>query len=778
MWQGIVNWAENWNMSPEVLMNLLVLLGGIALTAGLYSWYCYARQDEHGQSPFSVSGLLRLLVVPVLLGLILLFLTLYHRLGELEAQQAVDSIIHMEQMFTLSLDVNDLVESLHLLPGDRLYLSILAALMPLMTVTFAVSLFRLPRFWFSCLVRRQVYVFSELSDRTLMYAQTLQSGKNSKCLVVFCTDEGGSGEATLYSNRMALKRDICNLPFPPLLSMSNIVFYLVLANDDEVTRRAVNLKAKYGDRGCRINCVLTGRLNEQLIDIANQNRLSGKKALSGQLTFDLATGEAEPESARLAGSIRAGYIEMLNEACRSVYQNLYDVPLYDEEFLRHIYKNGPLTGDATVRILVLGAGVIGEELARTLLWYCQLPGLGVKVTVADQLEADVVKAGIYRNNLMFEEMLGRIRYQERASLDVLGKFDLLTGKLEELLTTTENSGLGFQKIFVATGDDLQNMQLAMRLRKFYLHREPKWGCPEIRVVVWDEDAQRIRAASSMMRPAEEVKSDQETCAERNRILRDHPQVGNRCWEICRKADEERKKAGGKALACDYHRYRIRRDTPLDRYNPACRIVRFGNIISTISRQHSMNFDALCYNTFYSIPYGDDARKQQLLADITAGSVRIEAGLYDEYHACSEQIERSNLALAIHGRLAYQWRKAVGKTQEEAPDALVYNEHIRWCILMLLEGNLPYPEDVDLNNPYLRKNRRDRDPNRGYHAALRHWDRGAQTATGVETLETIWKTSFDSNAELIRVSGIIGQAREMQYAEAETSAVAASPAKTA
>lgn len=780
MWQWIANWAENWMMSPEVLMNLLTLLGGILLTAGLYSWYCYARQDEHGQSPFSVSGLLRLLAIPVLVSLILLFLTLYHRLGVLQAQQAVDSIIHMEQMFTLSLDVDDMVENLQLLSGDRLYLSILTALMPLMTVTFAVSLFRLPRFWFSCLMRRQVYVFSELSERTLMYAQTLQTGKVSKCLVVFCTDEGGKGDATLYSNRMALKRDICNLPFPPLLSLSNITFYLVLANDDEVTRRAVNLKAKYGNRGCRINCVLTGRLNEQLIDTANQKGRFKTGELSSELTFDMATGEAEPESAKAAGRIRGGYIEMLNEACRSVYQNLYDDPLFDEDFLRYIYKTAPADGDATVRILVLGAGVIGEELARTLLWYCQLPGLAVKVTVADQLNGDVVKAGIYRNNPMFEEMLRYIRYHNRASLDVMGEFNLLTGNLEAHLAATENSGIGFHKIFVATGDDLQNMQLAMRLRKFYLFREPEWGCPEIRVVVWDEGAQRVQAASSMMRPAEEVRQDQESCARRSRILAEHPELGQRCWEVCRQEDEQRKQNGEKAIPCDYHRYRIRKHTPLNRYNPACRIVRFGNIIRTISQQHSMNFDALCYNTFYSIPYDQSDRKQQLLEDIATGKVRIAAKLYDNYHSCSEQIERSNLALAIHGRLAYQWRKAVGKTQEEAPDALVYNEHIRWCILMLLEGNLPYPEDVDLDNPYLRRNRRDRDPNRGYHAALRYWERDQQIPEGTETLETIWKTSFDSNAELVRVAGIICQAREKQDGvayDAETR-VEEAPAKTA
>ena len=606
---------------------------------------------------------------------------------------------------------------------DKAWLVIVAGFSPLLTLSTAATLFRLPKFWamLAPFARREICIFSDLNERAQKYANAIRRAHpEDPPYIVFCSDGKVDpvDTAAIAGPSLVLKQNICGLLLPGY-AMRRISFYLVTDDDNTIIEQTIRLQEKYKRSGCHINCVTPASLNEHVVDQLNQlikkedvregraKEAAPPEELRIEFTGD---GQIDRSSRAYAKAVQASFIDVINEAIRVVYHSLHisEQPLINRELLQAI---APTQQPVTLRALVLGAGSVGEEIARTLLWYCQLPGINVEVTIAGREEEKIIRGRVFRRNMRFEEYLKTIDYAERAKLLVKPEIDLRSDKLESLLGEND-----YHFIFVATGDDNQNYQLALRVRRYYLRNPQSWGCPDVRAVIWDDTVTRIiqqEQIQALMGIAE-GKGDPRTYTDYGLPFED----GNK-----------------------------------SKYHPACGVTLMGAMEETLDTLHSLEYDALRYHAQYSNVSEEEMR--------TRG---IPRKVYYEYYASSESDKRSNWAVAIHGRVKAEWyrwkNQQTDEDKEKLLSQLAENEHVRWCIFKLLEGDCPVPEEKLPDFLAGNEKGRDGDTIRGYHATLRPWselgdkrDEAAQTGANYNgnPRKAYWEGMIASNVNLAQFS---------------------------
>lgn len=730
-------------MSAPYVFHLIITILLVAGTWTIYAWHSspdfrallrhrFMRRDAApscGLAPvkeastFSPVTLMRWMLVAAFISLCCLFcpLTLKDTARNNAFTALVAGMLHSGMALSFGLGLPDIWDyfdrvAVSLLAGDRIWIATVVGLSPLLSISAAATLFRLPKFWLLLCFsgNRNICIFSDLNERSVKYAEALKcaEAENDPC-IIFCTDREEDDVDALAGQNLVLHQNICNLHLPKW-TLHRIHFYLIAEDENATIEQAALLQEKYLDQGCHIDCVSPGNLNEHIID--QLNRIAAQRTASGLHSAN-APAASEPirftpdgriaaVSAARANAMQTSFIDIINEAMRVVYQNLFEsIPLLiNREFLQQACSTEQ-QHPVILRVLVLGAGVLGEELARTLLWYCQLPGIGVEVTIADQEDESIIRSSVFRSNLLFAEQLEALGYGKLATLKALGGVNLLTADLEHLLTGQKD---GYHFIFIATGDDHQNYRLALRLRRHYLRNPLPWGYPDIRAVIWDDTVSRI--------------IEQEQFVALSGI---HTPPENDVRHT------------------DYALLLNGRETK-ELNNPHCAVSIMGSMQDTIGNLHGLEYQALCYHAHYCGIAAEAITKNGIPRDV-----------YYQYYAGSESDRRSNWAVCIHGKIKTEWyRWRVGQSPSAAEDQearalLAENEHIRWCIFKLLEGDSAVPEDK--LESYLAKNikGRDEDAIRGFHATLRTWeDLSAKARSGVPRDRSFWQKMVNSNVSLV------------------------------
>lgn len=731
MFSDFSDWLLTWGsdgVSPEIGFHSFITITLVILVWGSYVVRCWigAKREKREAGPmaefmeassFSAVALIRRLLVAVFLSLVLLFFLMARRAAEHSSGFAmlVDCVIRAAQALSLGVSPQDMWEyaediGMQLLSFDQTWIALMVGVAPVLSISTAATLFRIPRFQFLLrFSRRQICIFSALNDRATKYAKAVQKANPGNApYIVFCAEgsEDKSDAANGVDQSLVLKNGVCSLRLPRR-ALRRISFYLIDDDRSIIIEQALRLQDKYLNCGCHIFCVSGGNLNEHAVDQMNRAAdLAHQRAMKAghrSIRFDR-NEQVNIRSRSQAKTVQTSFVDVINEAARVIYHNLYDGSslLLNQDFLSKVM---PTEGELTVRVLVLGAGTLGEEIARTLLWYCQLPNTRVRVTIAGQEEERVIRSRVYRKNQRFEELLNKIGYGQRAALDVRGDQDLLTDDLETLLE--EKNGYHF--IFVATGDDNQNYQLALRVRRHYLRHPLTWGYPDIRTVIWDDAMTAIVA-------------DENNIALRGSTI-----------------------PKGKARYTDYALMLDDKEES-ELYNSKCSVMLMGSMSETIRTVSALQYDALRYHTYYCLP-----DKHKTSAYINKHGIPQNA--YYQYYASSESDKLSNWALAIHGRIKDQWYRWYAKRYPEvSKDAilamLAENEHIRWCIFKLLEGDAAVPNERITD--YLAGNPkgRDDDPIRGFHVTLRPWDDLAARAEYDPAGREFWQRMQDNNLAFV------------------------------
>ena len=722
-------------MSRQILWHLLFTLGAFLLTTLAYLGYAsprfralFRRSGAEDAAGFDPVVYTRWLLAPTFLSLWWFFFPLAQgdALRNNTVSSVFDAVIRSGQTFSLDSSIQDVWDAADdagrvFAFWDRVWISFILTLAPVLTLVSAATLFRIPRFWFTMLFsRRRICVLSDLNERAVIYAEVLQkaagSGREGGRVhpphVVFCANDQPEDTDTsgLPGPALVLRQDICRLYLTPWAA-KRTSFYLLTQNENTVVEQAERLRRKYAGSAGRIFCVSAGSLNELAID--RLNRGSAPERLppgEAETLLEFQRGRLLEGSRKQAEAVRMAYIEIISEPSRVVFHSLYDRrdPLLDPALLRDVLRLQ--TGqERTLNVLILGAGSVGKVLARTLLWYCQLPGMGVRITVADREKAERIRGAVLSRNPDFPELLEKIGCAGRAELCPIGEKDLLSDDLEALLRASHRDRASeYHLVFVTLGDDIRNLQLTLRIRRHYLRHPNRFGCPRLSTVIWDESVNAM--------------------------------VGSPDYEPLQGAEGQDYSTGGA-------------------YNPRCRVRLMGSMSETIATEQQLAFDALRYHAYYcrETRRGPDTDYVEKLCMPRTG-IRVKD--FRSYYENSESDERSNWAAAVHGILKAEWYDMMtGLTGEERIAALAETEQIRWCIFKLTEGDCPVPEDYLPDYMARTPRGRDTDAIRGYHAALRSWqDLQEKQKQNFACRGDKWQEYIDQTTGIVRLAVSLEKAR--------------------
>ena len=334
-------------MSRRILIHLIVTLAAFALVTVWYFWRssssfrnaCRRRlgsreqkDDLNEEDVFDPVFYMRSLMIPMLISLLWFFIPMAMRdEGRNNGISSLfDALIRSGQTFSLDSsiqDVWDAAESLqeHFTFWDRAWLSFILSMAPILTAVSAATLFQLPKFWFTMVFsRREICIFSDLNERTKLYAEEMQRAYREKRegketipgrkrrmpYIVFCSDgrEDEVDTSNLAGQSLVMKREISDI-YLTGRARRRTSFYLMTEDDNTVIEQAGKLQKKYNAYASRIICISNGTLNELAIDQLNKNTYREKerknKDRREEETIDFQNGVMETEMEETAEIIVA-----------------------------------------------------------------------------------------------------------------------------------------------------------------------------------------------------------------------------------------------------------------------------------------------------------------------------------------------------------------------------------------------------------------------------------------------------------------------------------------
>lgn len=244
----------------------------------------------------------------------------------------------------------------------KVFGEVLSLWAPFLSFTLILSFFKrakayfgYSRFW------KKTYVFSELNDKSLALATSIRKSKGGhKCIIVFAdiVDKNEESHLDLVDGAKEIRAILFRKDLEAVKWALNskrmkrsIDFYLISEDECEKIRHAKNIVARYNNEKC------------SLFIFSNTEE---SKNLLSSYNFDQANNPLHIKITRIDD------IRLLT------YTYLSD---NGHCFFRRIPKMDKLE---TINVAIVGFGSYGIEMLRALLWYCQMPGYKVNITVIDQ----------------------------------------------------------------------------------------------------------------------------------------------------------------------------------------------------------------------------------------------------------------------------------------------------------------------------------------------------------------------------------------------------------
>ncbi len=326
-------------------------------------------------------------------------------------------------------------------------------LAPIVTVSAIVSLFR-ERFsvlkyrWFS-LYKKQVYIFSELNERSITLAKDIVLNKNSnedkkERLIVFCDVFSHNSESSFELQEQASEIGaICLINDIAIVNWikTNIKrkskketeksdefykFFLIGENENENLEQIIKLINKYD------KTVEKDTVTLYLFSKSSTSELSTQSLLSEDSTVNI---------------IRVDYKRSM------IYNYLYE---NGADIINRVSKKP----GRRFNMLILGMGEHGFEMIKSLLWFCQRTGYELKIDVYDK-EKDI-KERFYAQCpgiRTFSDKNTSIIFHPETDFNNSGFYDDSIGK---------HTDSDF--VFISLGDDSENIALAKRVREVFARK--------------------------------------------------------------------------------------------------------------------------------------------------------------------------------------------------------------------------------------------------------------------------------------------------------------------
>ncbi len=462
-----MSWIVYWGVAVAILASTVV--GAII---------CGFRKYKSGR----ILDPLNILFVGVIASSVTLFIPIYEvtlkdtGCGWIET--IFISIHNVIRLFVVDGDFEFVTANLSELSGWLLkgYTAVFAMLFvaaPLLTFGFVLSFFKnisAYRRYFTHF-RSDVYIFSELNERSLSLAESLyqnrkknkdEKKKKNRLFVftdVFEKDEEQSYEFLEKAKELGaicFKKDIVTVNFAIHSKKSELNFFVIGNDQSENINQALKIIA---DKRYKEN--------------------SNLYVFSTQVEAEILLAHAFNEGKGFGTKVRR-----VNEVQSLISRTLYDTG-YENIFEAATPKDQD--GIRHINALVVGMGEHGVEMTKALAWFCQMDGYRAEINSMDIDRRVKDKFVSLCPELMDDEHNGvEIDGESKYKINIHSAINVKTKEFDDLVTSISD----ITYVFVALGKDENNIATAIKLRML-LERH---GChPKIQAIVSNTDKKEALA---------------------------------------------------------------------------------------------------------------------------------------------------------------------------------------------------------------------------------------------------------------------------------------------
>ncbi len=381
--------------------------------------------------------------------------------GNFNVEALLSSIHHTLRMLVLDGELDRIREYSYTLnePLATSYF-LLSALVyiisPLLTFGAVLSIFKNV----SALVRYYTHffsetcIFSELNERALILAESIKEN-HPKTLIVFTDvyEETGevSGELQCAARKLGavcLKNDIAVLPISFHKKTNRIRLFIIGGDEDENIRQASQLIQCHGENA-----------NMHLYLFSN----------SAESSLLVQSKPASGMKIRRIDEVKSLISETLYEAGADIFRTA--TPLENDEKL--------------ISIVILGLGVYGTELLKSLSWFGQMENYRLMLTAIDSRENAESVFSFQCPELMDEKHNGTYETGEaQYTISIHSGINAMSERCIQIIKELPSVSY----VFVALGNDQKNVECAVSIRERCerMNRHPK-----IKAIVFNDNAANV-----------------------------------------------------------------------------------------------------------------------------------------------------------------------------------------------------------------------------------------------------------------------------------------------
>lgn len=435
------------------------------------------------------------------------------------------SVHNAIRLFIVDFDFSFMVETTQELPfwlksGYVMLGGVLLVLSPVLTVGVILSFFEKLSAYRRYMLGyfKDVYIFSELNDRSLALAKSLKIADKKRMIIFTDVFDDESEEAFDLSgqakelNAIIFKQDVSVVNFRFHSRKSKMYFFIMGRNENENIDQTVKLcrsaKSEHKKMAARGELIAPKTPYEELEHIHDKREKYGYDRPSEDTRLYFFSENAGSE--QYLSAVKPKYIKVrrVNPVRSVIYNLLYSegMQIFDSaEGEKHetgklVYNPATKKNDREKKIsaLVVGMGAQGTELIKALTWFSQMHPYKLEINAFDRNpNADgILKSGypeLFDINPVCEKPKKGKKYnngdfetpgEAHYIINVYGGYDVDTYKFDEKISKLTDTTY----VFISLGGDDINIRTSTKIR-ILLRR---LGCtPLIRTIVFDKNNQTM-----------------------------------------------------------------------------------------------------------------------------------------------------------------------------------------------------------------------------------------------------------------------------------------------
>ncbi|MBR3837349.1 MAG: hypothetical protein IKJ74_04300 [Clostridia bacterium] len=350
------------------------------------------------------------------------------------------SVFNSMQVFAFGCEFGNVVNSMVHCPMwlnmiYQVWIAFLFVIAPIFTFGFVLSLFKNVSAYLKYLGSyfKDVYVFSELNEKSLVLASDIKSHHN-RAAIVF-TDVFEGNEEKIYEltdqarslGAICFKKDILVVNFKNHSENRPISFFAIGNNETENLNQSLKLIENYRDRDNTHLFIFSKKIESELLLTAIDK-----------------------------GSVK---VRRINEV-----QSLVNRTLYRRgNIIFESAKELPC-GNKKISAIVVGMGCHGTEMVKALTWFGQMDGYKLEINAFDQDPLAKEKFIALAPELMSPDYNGvEVEGEAQYKITVHSGIDVATTTFANEISKIDDATY----VMVALGDDDVNINAAVNLRMYF-----------------------------------------------------------------------------------------------------------------------------------------------------------------------------------------------------------------------------------------------------------------------------------------------------------------------